>query len=259
MNFTRTIVLFFTLLAAPALVAQSTLFGGNSHGFGNSDVASTMSSLCGGSAFSSSKSLALNKGRTLNKYLRRASGYNGGRAFARVEGLKATAEANVRFDGDIVTGGTYVSFFGSTSRSANWNHQFDIYPTDPYVTVSVAGIPFSVGGNAGVGINVSATASASVPTVSGHGSNSSSVWIHARAWAMAGVPGFGIGVQTDLKFATAILNSQISTSPSGVSASATWMFLPLTVKIRPFVWVIGQIFGPSLINYSAPMHVQQLF
>lgn len=245
---------------AGASAAQSVISDGAASGFHNSRFRHSKSAHNIGTSLSGRPQLALNKFRFLEEYMNKwADGQSGGRVFARKDGLKAELEAYVRYDGDIVTGSDIVSYFGTAERQHSWGWTLDVFPTDPHVTVYIAGVPVSVGGNAGLGLDVKVHGRASVPTASVYGKNTSSTWAYGRGWAMVGVPGFGAGVEVKGDFCKASVVVTMTADLAAPSASGTLFFTPLRVRVRPFLWIAARIYGPTLVNVSSSIHVETLF
>jgi hypothetical protein len=164
--------------------------------------------------------------------------------------IRGITERNQRF----TTAGTH--YFWSYNRS------FDLFPTDPRVSVSVYGYPVSVSGNLGVGCEANANC-----TLSGTGyarlGALGRVWGYGRVRAQAGWSWFGAGADFTATFAntrltpsmTADARNPLQNGNVGPRSATVSGSVPLTIQaiaLRLDVWVaVIRRFSVNLVNWSS--------
>lgn len=174
--------------------------------------------------------------------------------------IRGVTERNQRF----TTAGThtFLSFYRS----------FDLFPTDPRVSVSVYGYPVSVSGNLGVGCEANVNC-----TLAGTGyarlGALGRVWGYGRVSAQAGWSWFGAGADFRATFANTRLEPAMTAdgrnplqnmmfnagssrgSSSGPATPTVSGNIPLTIQpiaLRLDVWVaVIKRFTVNLVNWSA--------
>ena len=240
--------------------AQIAAFDHGMKSQGNSNIWNFLHHSSGGHALSSNSGAYLQLSRSLLKYLKKKSGSNAGKVFAKAKAGYANADVRAVFDGDFVRSAAATLTNGySVMKSVSWQQSLNIFPVDPSMTVYIIAIPVSLGGNAGVGINIQGYAYAIPGSLSAGGGNTSSAWANGRAWVMIGIPGFGVGVEAQAKFATATLTASVAAGMSKVVAKGKFSFTAISVRVKPFLWLIVKIYGPTIASFSSKSHSRQLF
>lgn len=162
--------------------------------------------------------------------------------------IRGVTERNQRFS----TAGTHnvLSFYRT----------FDLFPTDPSATVSVAGVPVTVRGNVGVGVSANAYVTMTGPGRSGFG-GAGQAWGYGRVSAQAGWSRFGAGVDLRATFANTRLNPSVyadarnplmSGGPSRPTVGGRVSLTIQAIALKLDVWVAFiWRYTNNLVNWSS--------
>jgi hypothetical protein len=137
---------------------------------------------------------------------------------------------------------------------------FDLFPTDPTVSISVSGVPVTVRGNVGVGVAASGSLSLTGPGRAGFGGQGQ-VWGYGRVSAQAGWSWFGAGVNLNATFANTRLNPSVaadarnplfSGGPAAPTVSGRVAMTIQAITLKLDVWVAFVYrYTRNLVNWSS--------
>lgn len=174
---------------------------------------------------------------------------------ARAMSIQATGTSNQFSSGanlKVVLAGYTVLNDSFTTNSA-WSRSFgpyDLFPVDPFIGVSIAGISVGVSCNVGAGAQAGYNINLGNPSVglSGYGR----LYGTGRAKASAGALGFEAGVRLDLRFLDTKGTAWVVATPTSISGQLIYDLKTLAISLAAYLRApfVGEVGSKTIWSWS---------